>query len=463
MTLALLHAEVVLRNVADQNLDKESLASYLKSQNTLLRLIASLLFNLSENPSTMRKMVNKDIVTSLFALLDRRNADLLVLSLTFLRKITMVPIHWSAIPFEQIALTVAHHVFRWAQVATAEGRQRRIGVLREGIELLYAFSFHSEAIPVIKRPEIFEPMSTLVDFPELRPQLVRIFYKCSIGEGTDDVFRNEKLLNMLILSTTIVCDERMIALIVLSKLSLDKECSLMIARSPLFTTDNIKSMFLHATTAFNDDGRILLALLRNVADNQADLIRGFDAEIIAACEQNSEKVEILIDVLAIANRSRMTSDRAKLISGQLPFLKLILALLADERGHPQVHLECVMFVGSLVLYAAAAQVLGGLGIVERLARVFAWHCDNLDIQAQCMFAFCRLISHAQTRVALLARTEIIDAALRLSTARNAVMNQIANAVIEAIFVFDKDAAERLKLPRFDHFNHEWLAAMLKQS
>jgi hypothetical protein len=281
--------------------------------------------------------------------------------------------------------------------------------------------------------------------------------------GPDDVFRNEKLLSMLILSTMILCDERMIAPIILSKLSLDKECSPVIARSPLFTADNIKSMFLHATTAFNDDGRILLALLRNVADNQADLIRGFDAEIIAACEQNSEKVEILIDVLAIANRSRMTSDWEKLISGQLPFLKLILALLADERGHPQVHLECVMFIGSLVLYAAAAQVLGGLGIVERLASVFAWHSDNLDIQAQCMFAFCRLISHAQTRAALLARTEIIDVVLRLSTAKNAVMNQVANAVIEAIFVFDKDAAERLKLPRFDHFNHEWLAVMLKQS
>jgi hypothetical protein len=174
-------------------------------------------------------------------------------------------------------------------------------------------------------------------------------------------------------------------------------------------------------------------------------------------------VEILIGVLAIANRSGMTSDRAKLISGQLPFLKLIMALLADETGNPQVHLECVMFVGSLVLYAAAAQVLGGPVIVERLASVFAWHSDNLDIQAQCMFAFCRLISHAQTRAALLARTEIIDAALRLSTAKNVVMNQIANAVIEASFLFAKDAAERLKLPRFDHFNHEWLAVLLKQS
>jgi hypothetical protein len=82
-------------------------------------------------------------------------------------------------------------------------------------------------------------------------------------------------------------DDRMVALIVLSKLSLDTDCSREVARSPLFTNNNVKSMFLHPTAAFTDDGHILLTLIRNVSNNQPDLIKGFDAETIAACQQKS--------------------------------------------------------------------------------------------------------------------------------------------------------------------------------
>jgi hypothetical protein len=210
MTLSLLHAQVALKNVADQSLAREKLLAYLKSQNYLLRLTVSLLFNLSENPSTMRKMVNKDIATSLSVLLDHRNTDLLILVLKFLRKIAMVPVNWSAIGFEQICQAITRHIFRWANVATPEGRLRRVSVLAEALELLYSFLFHTETIEVIKRG-VIQGIAGLCDIAELRPQLIRIFYKSSIGEGSDEAFRNEKLVNMLIYSTTIACDERLVS------------------------------------------------------------------------------------------------------------------------------------------------------------------------------------------------------------------------------------------------------------
>jgi hypothetical protein len=82
--LSLFHAEVALRNVADQNLINGKLNGLLISQDYLLRLIVSLLFNISENSSAMRKIVNKDIISPLSAIFDRRNADLLTLVLRFL-------------------------------------------------------------------------------------------------------------------------------------------------------------------------------------------------------------------------------------------------------------------------------------------------------------------------------------------------------------------------------------------
>jgi hypothetical protein len=103
MTLWLFHAEVALRDVADQNLPKERLNGSLSSQNHFLRLIVSLLFNISENPSAMREMVNKDLLTPLSAIFDRRNADLVILGLRFIRKVPIVSVNWSAVPYDQIA------------------------------------------------------------------------------------------------------------------------------------------------------------------------------------------------------------------------------------------------------------------------------------------------------------------------------------------------------------------------
>jgi hypothetical protein len=263
---------------------------------------------------------------------------------------------------------------------------------------------------------------------------------------------------MLIVATTIQCDERIAALIILSKLSLDREISLSIARSPLFTSENLKTMFVQATSAETEENRVLLKLIRNVADNQPDLVRGFDAEIVTACARNIDRPP-LVDILAVANRGKMNSERAKFSVAQQPLVDVLFAVLGNERASPQLHLECAMFISALVLYSAAAQALGKRGIVDALVKVFFWHLDDLDIQAQCLFAFFRVICHSETRTALLAHPEVIDVVLKHSTAKNAVLNGIAHAVLDAIVTFDRQSAERLKGPRFDAFNHEWLAAI----
>jgi hypothetical protein len=458
-TLSLFHVEVALRNVADHNLTNDKLNGYLTSQNNLLRLIVSLLFNISENPSAMRKMVNKDILTPLSALFDRRNPDLLMLTLRFIRKIAMVPVNWPAVPYEQIPPTIVQYIFRWGQVTAPEGRAKRVAVSRESLELLHVFSLHSEALGVIKQDAIFEGISTLVDLVELRSPLIRIFYRCSLSGGHDEVFRREKVITMLIVATTLDCNERMVALIILSKLSLDREISLSIARSALFTTENLKGMFVHATSAVGEESRVLLQLIRNIVDSQPDLVRGFDAEIITACGQNAERQEVLLDIFAVANRTKMNSERAKYYTSQQPFVQLMLSVLNTDRALPQLKLECVMFISSIVLYSAAAQALGKLGIVDLLVRLFLKYADDLDMQTQCLFAFFRISCHSETRAALLTHPEVVDAVLRHSISKNAVLNGIANAVVDAIVTFDRQSAERLKLPRFECFNQEWLLAV----
>jgi hypothetical protein len=118
-----------------------------------------------------------------------------------------------------------------------------------------------------------------------------------------------------------------------------------------------------------------------------------------------------------------------------------------------------MLVSSIVLYSTPAQVLGKQGIVDVLVRLFMTSGDDLDMQTQCLFAFYRISCHGKTRAALLAHPEVMEAVLRHSTSKNAILNGMANAVLDAIVTFDRQSAENLRLPRFDAFNQEWLLAI----
>jgi hypothetical protein len=457
MTLSLLHAQVALKNVADQNLGKEKLAAYLKSQNHLLSLVVSMLFNLSENPSAMRKMVNKDIVTALVAVLERRNAELLILSLRFLRKITMVPVNWSAVPYDQICDVLAAQIAKWGQADAQNGRHKRMIAVREAIELLYAFSFHPEATDCIRESGAIVEAAKLSGADELNCPLIKLLFRCA-GDS-EEVFRNEELINMLILATTKEWQERILALMILSKFSLDRIISMQIARSPLFTTERLRQMFVDATTVQSEANQILLQPIRNVADNQPDLIRGFDEDIIAACARNSDRRDTLTNILAIANRAKMNSERAQFFANQKPFPALIVSILSGAETPPQLLLECIMVVAALVVYSAAAQVFQKLGVVDALAAVFSQYSGELDIQAQCMFAFYRAVCHSETRAKLLGRPAVIKAILKHSASKNAVLNAIAHSVIDAIVTFDPKSARALRAPRFDTFNQEWIQAI----
>ena len=61
----------------------------LHKQETLLRVVLYLLLNLAEDVGVELKMVNKGIPTMLMSLLDRRTPELLIMAVTFLKKLSI--------------------------------------------------------------------------------------------------------------------------------------------------------------------------------------------------------------------------------------------------------------------------------------------------------------------------------------------------------------------------------------
>lgn len=458
MSLSLLHTQLHVANIAVQQMTKDEHAFYIKSQNHLLRLLVSLLFNLSDDTSSMRKMVNKGIISPLTSILSRRDAETLILALRFLRRIVNVPVHWGGIPYEEIVPVLISDIFKW-KPTNDDRRGKVILILREGLELIYSFSFHKEVMDVFKDSSLFERMKALLEYNELRSLIIRIFCNCSQYSSIHDQFCDGSLIDLLIQLSTTNNEDKMMAMIALMKLSIDKECSIQIAKSNIFTSENVGQMFIDACSRHNKDSGVLLHLIRNVADYQPQLIKGFDSDIVQACLNNKENMEALCDIFAVSSRVKMDSARAKFFTSNQDFVALVCDILSNRKSLPQLHLECVMFVSSVVLYSQPAAIMEEHNIVEKTVGVFLQHPQDLDIQTQCLFAFYRFVCHTETRKALMAHDEIVKSIISHSGSRNSVLCEIANSVLNALLIFDKEWADKIKRPRFEAFNHEWIHAI----
>jgi hypothetical protein len=191
MSLSLLHAQVALAAVAAKSLQAQARSQYLSTQNQLLTLVISLLFNLAVNPSAMRKMVNKDVVSPLTAVLRRSSPELVSISLKFLRKIANVPVNWQDVTFDQIIAHITTRVFKW-NLDRPDLRQSIIATFREAVELLYSFSFHPETIAEFKKSDVFSALAALASIQEIRTPMIKFFYKCATTENLDEFFRDRK-------------------------------------------------------------------------------------------------------------------------------------------------------------------------------------------------------------------------------------------------------------------------------
>ena len=449
MTLSVFHAQIVLANMSKKNMDKDKFQSYLLTQNQLLKHVVSLLFNLSENPSAMRKMLNKDILTPLCAVLDRKSVELVVLSLRFIRKISTTSTFWGDVPSDDIIKSLVTNIF-------VPDRQPNPAVLKEAIELLFAFSFHKECLEEFKNQNVFSAIAKFASINEIRSPLIKFFYNCSSYENSDALFRDPAIINTLIGASSSQCEERLISLVILMKMSSDKECSQILAKSSVFTSGNLKSMFVQATSKSSKENKALLKIIRNLADNNPSLIDGFDEEIVKASVNNSRNMDILSDIFAISSRAKMSNSRAKFFTSKENFVTLLMQILSNQTAYPQLHLECVMFVSSVALYKEPVTILQDSKVIDKVINVFKWHSDDIDIQIQCLFAFYRFIVHSVSRADLLSHDEVIDRIIQHSASKNATLSSIANTVLEALEIFDKKTAAKIKLPRFVTFNSEWL-------
>lgn len=447
-----------------QESQKDIYPRYVKQQNVLLLHVINVLYNLTDNSNTTNKLVDNGIITGLVELMKRSNPELLTSVLRFIRKLSTIKLIWSNLDADEIINSIKEDIYNKIKPGGDKTNIAMAPVYNETLDLLFRFSEHPETLEIFRQTKLFDSMQGLCEIKACRLNLLSFFYQVSRMRSSDEIFKPQHVLNMLVQCATENGKERQIALVVLMKLtSSDKEVSEAISKSPVFTRENIRNIFIDCTKeGSGKESSTLLKLIRNVADNNPSLVEGFDDQIMLAAVKYKDQYDTLTDIMAVANRSAIDSSRSKVFMSNKNFMDLLINVLEKSTSRkvpPQLILEIVMLCGSLLLYSKPAKLLVSKNIVPLTLNVYNNFSDDYDMETQCLYCFYMFIIHGDSRKQLLEDKSIVDKVIAQSGSTNVVLADMASKVLDVLMIFDKSIPEKIRLPRFLAYNQDWLRQM----
>lgn len=251
------HGDEAVRNDPKQNKDEfdrrnKQLRIFAKKQEQLIRVAFYLLLNIAENTAFEEKMCRKSIIRMLVKTLDRQSIELLVLAVTFLKKISIIRDNKD----EMNRLDIVSKFPRLLQSSETE-------LLNVTLRLIFNLSFDASMRSQMIRIGLLPKMVTFLSDEKHHEIVTKILYHMSIDDKVKSMFTYTEAvplaIDMLLLNLNPKVDMDLIALCI--NLALNKRnATLMVENNRLHTL---------MTRAFKYQDSLLMKLVRNISQHES--------------------------------------------------------------------------------------------------------------------------------------------------------------------------------------------------
>lgn len=233
-----------------ERLNKQ-LKLFARKQEQLLRVGFYLLLNIAENVKFEEKMRKKNIVKMLLMALDRQNIDLLVLSITFLKKLSIVTDNKD----DMYDLNVVEKLPKLLQSSNPD-------LIQVTLRLLFNLSFDGRIRSKMIRIGLLSKLVTFLSDDKHHAIVLRILYHMSLDDKVKSMFTYTECIplaiDMLILNLNQKADIDLIALCI--NLALNKRnAQLMAENNRLHTL---------MSRAFKYQDTLLMKMIRNISHHE---------------------------------------------------------------------------------------------------------------------------------------------------------------------------------------------------
>ncbi|KAH7476436.1 Kinesin-associated protein 3 [Phytophthora ramorum] len=435
----------------------------MKKQDQLLNVCFSVLLNLAEDIHTERKMVKRKIVFFLTKLLDRVAPDLVILTITFLKKLSIFEENKDAM----VELTVVEKLVRYLNCNHDK-------TIQTALKLLFNLSFDPAIREVLVRNSLIPKLVELLKKPPFRALSLRILYHLSIDDRCKSMFTYTEAIP-IVMQLVINFPQNIVAK-ELAALAVNLSHN---ARNAELMCQN-RGLEALATRVFRTRDPLLMKVIRNISlwsyTLQEDLVsdkaykyRGMWAPFVVPFIElciNTDNHDFSIEVLAtLANMTPSDlppkTSWDKLVTDQslIPFLN---KMLVPGFSQDDMILEVVLFVSALALEPKCAPLLSSSRLVRTFHSLFQEKQHDNELTLQLLYAFYRMLRHPETFEEILFGVGFVPDLLLAADASSIEVRRMCDVLMDLILDHDLndgaigDFGHLIRQRRFEIHNAEYL-------
>lgn len=440
----------------------KQLRIFAKKQEQLLRVGFYLLLNIAENVKFEEKMRRKNIIKMLITALDRQNVELIVLVVTFLKKLSIVGDNKD----DMNHLNIVEKFPRLLQSTNPD-------LLQVTLKLIFNLSFDGQIRGKMIRAGLLSRLVSFFSHEKHHDIVTKILYHMSLDDKVKSMFTYTECVplatDMLILNLNAKTDLDLIALCI--NLALNKRNAQLMVEN-----DRLRTLMARA---FKYQDWLLMKMLRNISQHESlrhhfvvsaiyranrfeyfcDVFIAFIqdfvgdlANVLTVCDDP----KFIIECLGIlGNLSLADLDYSAILENfeLIPWLRKVLA--------PGTHtddfvLDAVVLVGTCAHDEASARLLCKADVVLALIELLKAKQEDDEIVLQIIFVFQQILRHESTRNYMIRSTEAPAYLIDLMHDKNAEIRKVCDFCLDIISAIDDEWATRIKLEKFRNHNSQWL-------
>ncbi|XP_017573964.1 kinesin-associated protein 3a [Pygocentrus nattereri] len=431
----------------NQNLKKEyekALKKYqglLTKQEQLLRVALYLLLNLSEDTRTELKMRNKNIVHLLVKTLDRDNEELLVLVVSFLKKL-------SIFLENKNDMADTDTVEKLAKLVPCEHEDLLNVTLRLLLNLSFDTGLRSKMVQVGLLPKL----TTMLGDETQRHLAMRILYHISMDDRFKSMFAYTDCIPQMMKMLFDCVEERMDPELISFCINLAANKR----NAQLICEGNGLKMLMKRALKLKDP--LMMKVIRNVSQHDGpskNLFIDYVGDLAAQIGQNEEE-EFVIECLGtLANLTIPDLDWELVLKeyNLVPFLK---DHLKPGCAEDDLVLEVVIMIGTVSMDDSCAAMLAKSGIIPALIELLNAQQEDDEFVCQIVYVFYQMVFHQATREVIIKETQAPAYLIDLMHDKNAEIRKVCDNTLDIIAEYDEEWGRKIQNEKFRWHNSQWL-------
>ncbi|XP_069571991.1 kinesin-associated protein 3-like isoform X1 [Brachyistius frenatus] len=425
----------------DQDKALRKYQGLLSKQEQLLRVSLYLLLNLAEDTRTELKMRNKNIVGLLVKVLERDDEELLVLVVSFLKKLSIF----------------LENKNDMAEVDTVERLSRLVpceheDLLNLTLRLLLNLSFDSGLRGKMVEVGLLPKLTALLGDENNRQVALRILYHISIDDRFKGMFVYTdcipQLMQMLYEHGEDEMEAELISICI--NLAANKR------NGQLMCEGNGLKMLMKRALKMKDC--LLMKMIRNISQHDGPtkpLFIDYVGDLAAEIRAEEEEEWVLECLGTLANLTIPDLDWELVLKeyNLVPYLK---DRLKPGSAEDDLILEVVIMIGTVSMDDACAAMLAKSGIIPALIELLNAQQEDDEFVCQIVYVFYQMVFHQATREVIIKDTQAPAYLIDLMHDKNAEIRKVCDNTLDIIAEYDEEWGRKIQSEKFRFHNNQWL-------